>query len=118
MTGVKEGMAVVKWLVTIRFVHGQQEERAALLPAEQAHVRELTAQGVIEAIHVGADRSCVWLVTRGESRDRILEVLATLPLYPYMALELAPLLDIGSGRNGESTATSRPPGATATGHGR
>jgi muconolactone delta-isomerase len=97
----------MKWLVTVRFVQGQQEERAALLPAEQAHVRELMAQGVIEAIHVRADRSRVWLVMQGESQDHIQQALASLPLYPYMALELEPLLQIGPGRNMESVATSR-----------
>src|SRR5260370_26118735 len=105
----------MKWLVTVRFVHGQREERSALLPAEQAHVRELTAQGVIEAIHVPVDRSRVWLVMQGESQDRIEQALASLPLYPYMALDLAPLLEIGPGRNGESAAMSGRPSITATG---
>jgi muconolactone delta-isomerase len=100
---------VMKWLVTVRFVDGQREEPAALLPAEQAHVRELTAQGMIEAIHVRVDRSRVWLVAQGESQDRIEQALASLPLYPYLALELAPLLDIGPGRNGDGAATSGQP---------
>jgi muconolactone delta-isomerase len=115
MTRVKEGKAVMKWLVTVRFVHGQREERAALLPAEQEHVGKLRAQGVIEAIHVGADRSVVWLVMQGESQDHILRALMALPLYPYMALEVAPLLDIGPGRQGESAATSGRPSIAATG---
>ncbi len=105
----------MKWLVTVRFVHGQREERAALLPAEQEHVGKLRAQGVIEAIHVGADRSVVWLVMQGESQDHILRALAALPLYPYMALEVAPLLDISPGRNLESAATSGRPSVTARG---
>ena len=37
----------------------------------------------------------------GESRDAILHSLSSLPMYPYMALELAPLLDRGAGRGGE-----------------
>ena len=105
----------MKWLVTVRFVHGQREERAALLPAEVAHVRALTAQGMIEAIHVGDDQSRIWLVMQGESQDHIEQALASLPLYPYMALELTPLLDMGSGRNGESAATSGRPSVTAMG---
>ena len=105
----------MKWMVTVRFVHGQREERAALLPAEQAHVRELTAQGVIEAIHVPVDRSRVWLLMQGESQDRIEQALASLPLYPYMALELAPLLDLAPGRNGDSAVTSGRSSVTATG---
>ena len=99
----------MKGLVTVRFVDGQREERAALLSAEQEHVGELRAQGVIEAIYVCAERSIVWLVMQGESQDHILRALMTLPLYLYMALEVAPLLDIGPGRQGESAATSGRP---------
>jgi muconolactone delta-isomerase len=105
----------MKWLVSVRFVQGQQEERAALLPAEMAHVRGLMAQGVIEAIHVRVDQSRVWLVMQGESQDHIQQALASLPLYPYMVLELDPLLDIASGRNQESAATSGARSATEQG---
>ena len=105
----------MKWLVTVRFVHGQREERAALLPAEQEHVGKLRGQGVIEAIHVGADRSTVWLVMQGESQDHILQVLAALPMYPYMALEVAPLMEIGSGRQGASAVTSGRPAVAVRG---
>jgi muconolactone delta-isomerase len=115
MTGVKEGKAVMKWLVTVRFVHGQREERAALLPAEQEHVKGLRAQGVIEAMHVGADRSIVWLVMQGESQEHILRALAALPMYPYMALEVAPLLDISPGGSGERAGASGRPSVTARG---
>lgn len=105
----------MKWLVTVRFVHGRQEERAALLPAEQVHVRALLAEGVIEALHIGADRSRIWLVMQGESEDRVLQTLAALPLYPYMALELAPLRETVLGKTAEGAAADARPGAVAKG---
>jgi hypothetical protein len=73
---------------------------------------------VIETMHIGADRSRVWLVMSGESRDHDLRVLTALPLYPFMALDLAPLLEIAPGKNGERAVASGQHGAVASGHGR
>jgi muconolactone delta-isomerase len=66
---------------------------AARMPAEQAHVRELTAQGVINAIYIAADRSRVWLVVQGESTDHIRQTMTDFPLYPVMELSYTPLLE-------------------------
>jgi hypothetical protein len=41
------------------------------MPVEQAHVRDLMEQGVIEAINIAADRSRVWLVRQGNSEDHV-----------------------------------------------
>ena len=89
----------MKCLVAVDFVQGQQEAIAALMPAEQLHVRELMGQGVIEAIHIAADRSRVWLVMHGESPDAIRQTMTSFPLYPYMELELTPLLDVVPARS-------------------
>lgn len=86
----------MKTLVSINFVKGQQEAIAARMPAEQAHVQRLLKEGVIETIHVAADRSRVWLVMPGDSQEQLRRTLAALPLYPYMELDLAPLLDLGT----------------------
>jgi muconolactone delta-isomerase len=88
----------MRCLVTIGFVSGQQEAIAARMPAEQAHVRELMAEGVIKAIYVAADQSRVWLELQGESPERLRQTMTTFPLYPFMELELTPLLELSSGR--------------------
>jgi muconolactone delta-isomerase len=80
-------------IVAIRFDQGQREAITVLLPAEQAHVRDLMEQGVITAIHIAADRSRVWVVMRGESQEDIQWRLTAFPLYPYMQTELTPLLE-------------------------
>ena len=82
------------FMVSIRFVPGKQDAIAAGMAAEQARVRELTEQGVIQSISIAADRSHIWLVMQGESRDHIQQALVSLPLYPYMELELSPLMDL------------------------
>jgi muconolactone delta-isomerase len=85
---------VMRCLVNSSFVPGTEEARAALLPAEQAHVGALMKQGVVEAGYLAADRSRAWMVVRGESREDIDQVLKGLPFYPFMELELTPLLDV------------------------
>ena len=47
----------MRWLVSISFVPGQEAARATLLPAEQAHVKELMEDGVVEAGYLSADRT-------------------------------------------------------------
>jgi muconolactone delta-isomerase len=88
----------MKCFVAVTFVPGQQGAIAALMPAEQAHVRELMERGAIEAIHVAADRSRIWLVVPGDSPDQVRQTMAGLPLYPYMQLEVTPLLELAPPR--------------------
>ncbi len=71
------------------------------LPAEQARVRELQQQGVLDALYVpdgaGAPDG-LWAIFNGESRDAVQRVIESLPLYPYMQLELTPLRNLQAGR--------------------
>ena len=92
----------MKYMVEVTFVPGQQEVISALLPAEQAHVRKLLEQGVMERIHVAADRSHIWVTVNGETQDDVRQTMGKLPLYPYMHLEYTALLDIEAGRGGDA----------------
>ena len=71
------------------------------LPAEQARVRELQQQGVLTALFVpdgfGAPDG-LWAVFKGESREAVQRVVESLPLYPYMQLELIPLRNLEASR--------------------
>jgi muconolactone delta-isomerase len=71
---------------------GQQQAMAALIPQEQAHIRELAAQGRVETVDISADRSHVWRVMRGDSPDDITQALTSFPLYPYMRPDITALL--------------------------
>jgi muconolactone delta-isomerase len=88
----------MRCLVTVGFVQGQQEAIGARMPAEQAHVRQLVAEEVIKAIYIAADRSRVWLELQGESTEQLRRTMTTFPLYPFMELELTPLLEPSSSR--------------------
>ncbi len=88
----------MRYMVTINLVKGQQEAIAARMPAEQAHVRALMERGVIEPIQVAADQSRIWLVVPGDSADHVQRIVSDLPLYPYMQVDVTPLLEIPSRR--------------------
>jgi muconolactone delta-isomerase len=82
----------MRMMITIQFDPQDFEAMSALIPKEQEHVRALMSQGVIEAIYISADRTVVWLVMKGESKEELERELSSFPLYPYMKTQFAPLL--------------------------
>lgn len=102
----------MRYLVSIDFVQGQEEARAALLPAEQERVKALMEEGIVEAGYLSADRSRSWMVLRSESQDDVRRTMASLPFHPFMELELTPLLDVRPGTAGaeasQTTGANRP----------
>jgi muconolactone delta-isomerase len=84
----------MQFMITLTFDPNRRAEVERGLPAEQARVRELQQQGVLDALYVpaadGAPDS-VWVVLNGDSRQAVQDTLESLPLYPYMQAELTPL---------------------------
>lgn len=65
---------------------------SALIPAEQAHIRELKQQGKVDALYVGAS-SHVWLIMDAASEDDVRGALGSFPLWPYMdQISIEPLI--------------------------
>jgi muconolactone delta-isomerase len=98
----------MRYLVSINFDPGQDAERAALLPAEQAAVGNLMKEGVVEAGYLSADRSRSWMVLQVDSRERAHTIMASLPFHPFMTLEYTPLFDVQPGqprREGQGAAS-------------
>jgi muconolactone delta-isomerase len=79
-------------MVEITFIPQHQPEIAALVPQEQAHIKTLMEQGIVQAIYISADRSHVWVVMQGESQEHVQQELQSFPLYPYMNVELTALV--------------------------
>jgi muconolactone delta-isomerase len=50
------------------------------------------SQGRVEPIYISADRTMVWLLMKGESREQLEQELSAFPLYPYMKPQFVPLL--------------------------
>ena len=78
----------------------RRSEVEQTLPAEQVRVRELMQQGVLSALYVpegsGAPAG-LWAIFEGQSRDAVQRVIESLPLYPFMQLELTRLRDLQAG---------------------
>jgi muconolactone delta-isomerase len=81
----------MKFMVSAGF-RGSSEERRALIPQEQAHIKALMERGIVEALYISADQPHVWIVMQGESEELVLQELQSLPLYPYMQPEITLLV--------------------------
>ena len=60
------------------------EDIQPLVPDEQARVKELREQGIVEELFLAADRSRGWFVMQGDSEDAIREATASLPLFQVL----------------------------------
>ena len=81
----------MEFMVSMKFRPQDRAEIIARIPQEQARIKALRERGVEEALYISSDLSRVWIVMQGESQDQVQQNLESLPLYPYMELELVPL---------------------------
>jgi muconolactone delta-isomerase len=81
----------MKFMVTMTYDPARRAEIMAQIPAEQARVRELMAQGAIEALHIARAQDRVWLVLSAETEDEARRFLESLPLHVYATVDLASL---------------------------
>jgi len=91
----------VQFMASISFDAARRSEVEQLLPAEQVRVRELQQQGVLAALYVpdgSGTPDALWVVFNGDSRQSVQRVIESLPLYPYMQLNLTPLRPLQAGR--------------------
>jgi muconolactone delta-isomerase len=91
----------MQFMASISLDTARRGEVEQLLPAEQARVRELQQEGVLDALYVPDGSGApvgLWVVFNGDSQDAIQSVIQTLPLYPYMQLDLTPLRSLQPGR--------------------
>ena len=83
----------MRFMLTMSFNQAPNEEIKALLPAEQTRVKELSEQGIQESFNVAADQSAAWGVWNCESLDEVQEIFKTLPLHPFLNVDITPLAD-------------------------
>lgn len=91
----------MQFMASISLDTARRDEIEQALPFEQVRVRELQQQGVLNALYVpdgsGAPAG-LWAVFNGTSRAAVQTVLESLPLYPYMQVDLTPLRSLEGGR--------------------
>ena len=81
----------MRFLTTETFKAPPTAEVRAVIPAEQAKVKELTEEGLIAAVYVAADQSGAWIVWNVDSQAALEETHNTLPLHPYLNTEITVL---------------------------
>ena len=81
----------MRFLIKETFKAPPTAEVQALIPAEQARVKELTEQGLIAEVYVAADQSVAWAVWNVDSEAALEEAHSSLPLHPYMNSEITVL---------------------------
>ena len=83
----------MRFLTTETFKAPPTADVQAVIPAEQARVKELTKQGLIAAVYVAADLSGAWIVWNVESQAALEEAHSTLPLHPFLNSEITVLAE-------------------------
>lgn len=81
----------MKFMITMTFDPARQAEILTHIPAEQARVRELMAQGTLDMLHIAQAQDRVWLVLNAATADEAHQIVAALPLHAYSSVDLAPL---------------------------
>jgi muconolactone delta-isomerase len=91
----------MQFLASISLDLTRRTEIERALPAETARVRELMQSGQMHALYIpdgtGAPTS-LWGVFSGDSRESVESILESLPLYPYMRIELTQLRSLEPAR--------------------
>ena len=88
----KYGVKLMRFLTKETWKAPPTAEAHALMPAEIAKVKELTEQGLIEAVYVAADIASAWIVWNVDSEAALEEAHNTLPVHPYMNSEIMSVL--------------------------
>jgi muconolactone delta-isomerase len=91
----------MQFLATISLDLTRRSEVERVLPAETARVRELLQSGQMNALYIpegtGAPAS-LWCVFSGDSPESVESILESLPLYPFMRIELTRLRSLEPAR--------------------
>jgi muconolactone delta-isomerase len=84
----------MRFMASITFDLARRSDLERTLPAEQARIRELQQQGALEALYIPDSAGVpanVWAVFNADSQDAVQQALESLPMYPYMQIELTQL---------------------------
>ena len=83
----------MRFMLTATWKQPPNEQVMALVPAEEARVRELEEEGIHESLYLAADQSTVWGIWNCASQEQLEETLHTLPLYEHLNIDISPLAD-------------------------
>lgn len=84
----------MEFLVNVEVIwppDGDEEKRSQLVAAEKIRASELSADGTIKRLWRIPGRWANWGVWAAEDATSLHEALASLPLFPWMSIEVHPL---------------------------
>ena len=73
------------------YTRAMDDEMLAILPAQQAWVREMMAKGAMHSLYLSTDMSQGWAVYSANSREDILSQMESMPMRAYMKVNLIEL---------------------------
>ena len=83
----------MRFLIKETFKAPPTAEVLGMIPAEMAKVKELAAQGLVDALYTASDQSAAWMVWNVDSQAALEEAHNALPLHPYMNSEITVLAE-------------------------
>lgn len=81
----------MKVMVTMTFDPFRRAEIMQHVPAEQARIHELQAQGALDTLYIAQAGDRAWLVLNVESEEAARGIMVSLPLHVYATLDFAVL---------------------------
>lgn len=78
-------------MVTCDLPEELTEEFMNLIPEQRQEVNKLFQNGVFTSYTLALDRSKLWITLFQEDEEKVMEILAQLPLMPYFRVEIYPL---------------------------
>jgi muconolactone delta-isomerase len=85
------------YVITIELTKPFDDELSALVPAETQRVHELAAAGLIQSGFLRADLQGAYLIMQADSDAKIHAALDSLPMRPFMKLQVVPCRSMGVG---------------------
>ena len=67
------------------------EELMSLIPEQRQLVNKLFQTGVLTGYTLSLDRSKLWITMLGDDEDKVMDVLAKMPVMPFLRVEIYPL---------------------------
>ena len=82
---------VSEYMVACELPEILTEELMALIPDQRQMVSKLFQTGVLTGYTLSLDRSQLWITMLGDNENKVMDVLAKMPVMPFLTVEIYPL---------------------------
>ena len=76
-----------KYNVSVMFPYIPENVKGQVLQEERKKVNELKEKGVVQNLFVGESMKEAWMIIVAENKQSVLEIMETLPIFPYLHIE-------------------------------